>query len=132
MGSDVVMHLLLGLVVVLQPPAPLEPPAPPAVPQASETAPSPPPRPVTYRITGTRVAIGQDVTIADGFKVTGFEVDARKAAQINAGETYISDIDESVIEEAVKSGRLQATTNFDELQTCDAIIICVPTPLRKS
>ena len=67
-----------------------------------------------------------------GFNVTGFEVDAGKAAQINAGETYISDIDESVIEEVVKAGRLQATTNFDELQACDAIIICVPTPLRKT
>src|SRR6185503_1533663 len=68
----------------------------------------------------------------NGFKVTGFEVDEGKASQINAGETYIGDIDPSLIKECVASGRLRATTNFDDLQECDAIIICVPTPLRKT
>jgi len=36
------------------------------------------------------------------------------------------------VKELVDSGRLHATTNFDELKDCDAIIICVPTPLRKT
>jgi UDP-N-acetyl-D-glucosamine dehydrogenase len=68
----------------------------------------------------------------NGFKVTGFEVDDRKAAQINAGETYIGDVDESLIKESVDAGRLRATTDFNNLKECDAIIICVPTPLRKT
>jgi UDP-N-acetyl-D-glucosamine dehydrogenase len=68
----------------------------------------------------------------NGFKVTGFEVDERKATQINAGQTYIGDVDESLIKEAVDAGRLGATTDFDNLKACDAIIICVPTPLRKT
>ena len=68
----------------------------------------------------------------NGFNATGFEVDENKAAQINAGQTYIGDIDSAVFKECVTSGRLRATTDFDDLKECDAIIICVPTPLRKT
>src|SRR6266850_846260 len=68
----------------------------------------------------------------NGFKIIGFEVDERKADRINAGETYISDVDESLVKESVDAGRLRATTDFANLKECDAIIICVPTPLRKT
>src|SRR5260370_5136642 len=68
----------------------------------------------------------------NGFKIIGFEVDERKAERINAGETYISDVDESLVKESVDAGRLRATTDFANLKECDAIIICVPTPLRKT
>ena len=67
-----------------------------------------------------------------GFNGTGFEVDAEKTAKINAGESYIGDVESSQVKELVNIGKLQATTNFDELKECDAIIICVPTPLRKT
>lgn len=69
---------------------------------------------------------------AGGFHATGFEVDAEKAAKINAGESYIGDVSAATIKELVDSGRLRATTNFDHLKDCDAIVICVPTPLRKT
>src|SRR5687767_7768333 len=67
-----------------------------------------------------------------GFNGTGFEVDAEKAAKINGGESYIGDVESSQIKELIDNGKLHATTNFDELKDCDAIIICVPTPLRKT
>src|SRR6266550_5782509 len=67
-----------------------------------------------------------------GFQAIGFEVDSDKAAQINAGDSYIGDVPRSVIKELVNGKRLSATTNFDQLQNCDAVIICVPTPLRKT
>jgi UDP-N-acetyl-D-glucosamine dehydrogenase len=67
-----------------------------------------------------------------GLRATGFEVDARKAEAINRGESYIGDVGSDVLREAVTSERLHATTDFDELSSCDAIIICVPTPLRKT
>src|SRR6476469_931289 len=67
-----------------------------------------------------------------GFQAIGFEVDSDKAAQINAGDSYIGDVPGSIIKELVEGKRLSATTNFDQLQNCDAIIICVPTPLRKT
>jgi UDP-N-acetyl-D-glucosamine dehydrogenase len=67
-----------------------------------------------------------------GFKATGFEVDEKKAAQINSGVSYIGDIGSDVVKELVDNGRLRATTDFDNLKDCDAVIICVPTPLRKT
>jgi UDP-N-acetyl-D-mannosaminuronate dehydrogenase len=68
----------------------------------------------------------------NGFDSTGFEVDETKAAEINAGRSYIGDVPSSAIKELVEAGRLHATTEFEHLKTCDAVIICVPTPLRKT
>ena len=67
-----------------------------------------------------------------GFASVGFEVDQNKAATINAGESYIGDIDSATVKELVAGKRLRATTDFDHLKDCDAVIICVPTPLRKT
>jgi UDP-N-acetyl-D-glucosamine dehydrogenase len=67
-----------------------------------------------------------------GFSATGFEVDAGKAEAINRGESYIADVSSSQIAELVEAKRLHATTDFAALKDCDAIIICVPTPLRKT
>jgi UDP-N-acetyl-D-glucosamine dehydrogenase len=67
-----------------------------------------------------------------GFAVTGFEVDGRRVAELNAGRSYIGDVSEYTIHELVASKRLCATTNFDELAQMDTISICVPTPLRKT
>ncbi len=67
-----------------------------------------------------------------GFQAIGFEVDQDKASQINAGTSYIGDVQSSAIKELVDEKKLRATTNFDHLAECDAVIICVPTPLRKT
>ncbi|HVF56899.1 MAG TPA: nucleotide sugar dehydrogenase [Pyrinomonadaceae bacterium] len=67
-----------------------------------------------------------------GLRATGFEVDTAKAESINRGESYIGDVPSSSVKELVASEHLHATTDFDELGACDCIIICVPTPLRKT
>src|SRR5262249_150300 len=67
-----------------------------------------------------------------GFSVTGFDVDAHKAAQINAGTSYIPDVPDADLAAAVKGGKLRATTDMRALGEMDAIDICVPTPLRKT
>ena len=69
---------------------------------------------------------------AKGFRAVGFEVDEKKADAINRGESYIGDVAPEAVKELVASERLRATTDFDDLASCDAIIICVPTPLRKT
>lgn len=69
---------------------------------------------------------------ASGFQGTGFEVDEAKAKQINAGSSYIGDVASRKVKEVVDARRLRATTDFSHLSECDAIIICVPTPLRKT
>ena len=67
-----------------------------------------------------------------GFRGIGFEVDQQKADQINSGSSYIGDVPDSRVKELVDGSLLQATTDFAHLKACDAIIICVPTPLRKT
>src|SRR4030088_2406956 len=67
-----------------------------------------------------------------GFHAIGFEVDEKKVEQINAGRSYIGDVATRQVQELVQAGRLRATNDFDHLKECDAIIICVPTPLRKT
>jgi len=64
-----------------------------------------------------------------GFQVTGFDLDPRKVAAIGRGESYIKHIGKERVAEAVASGRYLATTDFDRLADCDAVVICVPTPL---
>lgn len=67
-----------------------------------------------------------------GFEGIGFEVDANKADAINSGRSYIVDVSDESVDRCVKDGKLSATTEFDKLADCDVIIICVPTPLRKT
>lgn len=64
-----------------------------------------------------------------GLKVIGFEKSSVKAEKINKSENYISDVESDKLKEVVGNGNLRATTDFSELKKCDAIIICVPTPL---
>jgi len=68
----------------------------------------------------------------NGFKGYGFEVDSHKANQINEGTSYIGDVPSDRVKKLVDEKLLQATTDFQHLRECDAIIICVPTPLRKT
>jgi UDP-N-acetyl-D-glucosamine dehydrogenase len=65
-----------------------------------------------------------------GFKVTGFDIDAKKVTDLEAGRSYIFRIPAEEIQTARKQG-LQATTDFSQLSIMDAIILCVPTPLTE-
>ncbi len=67
-----------------------------------------------------------------GLFTTGFEVDESKAAEINSGRSYVGDVASSLVKDLIDSRHLTATTDFDHLADCDAVIICVPTPLRKT
>ena len=66
-----------------------------------------------------------------GFRVTGFDIDAAKVAALNAGRSYIHRIEPAQIAAALASG-FTATTDFAHLRNCDAVLICVPTPLGSS
>ncbi len=67
-----------------------------------------------------------------GFRGIGFEVDERKIAEINSGNSYIVDVPSEAIKSCVAAEKLKATSDFSQLSDCDVIIICVPTPLRKT
>jgi UDP-N-acetyl-D-glucosamine dehydrogenase len=64
-----------------------------------------------------------------GFGVVGFDTDPRKAAALERGDSYIRHIGPERVRKAFESDRMSATTDFAQLAGCDAILICVPTPL---
>ncbi len=68
----------------------------------------------------------------EGFDVTGFDVDAWKVAEINAGRSYIGDVKTKDVASTVADGHLRATTDMSQLHDMDVVDICVPTPLRKT
>lgn len=65
----------------------------------------------------------------EGVSVLGFEKSDEKARKVNSAQNYISDVKEEDLKLVVENGRLSATTDFSRLSGCDAILICVPTPL---
>ncbi len=67
-----------------------------------------------------------------GFTVCGVELDLERASLVNAGTSYVADVADRDLQALVASGRLSASTTFDAVAAADAIVICVPTPLRKS
>ncbi|HKO56895.1 MAG TPA: nucleotide sugar dehydrogenase [Thermoanaerobaculia bacterium] len=64
-----------------------------------------------------------------GFPVLGFDVDPAKTEALMRGESYIRHIGVERIKRTFSGGRAEATTDFERLAECDAILICVPTPL---
>jgi UDP-N-acetyl-D-glucosamine dehydrogenase len=67
-----------------------------------------------------------------GFPTVGFEVDAKKVEELNKGNSHIVDVPSENVQKSLDAGKFKATTDFAELEKCDVIIICVPTPLRKT
>ncbi|MCJ1883446.1 UDP-N-acetyl-D-glucosamine 6-dehydrogenase [Pseudomonas sp. LA21] len=67
---------------------------------------------------------------AIGFNVLGIDIDESKVTMLNAGESYIEHISaEKII--AARSSGFTATSDFRRVAECDALILCVPTPLNK-
>jgi UDP-N-acetyl-D-glucosamine dehydrogenase len=64
---------------------------------------------------------------AQGRDVIAVDIDRRKVDALRAGHSYIEDVGDDVL--AAVGPRIEATTHFAELVRCDAILICVPTPL---
>jgi UDP-N-acetyl-D-glucosamine dehydrogenase len=64
------------------------------------------------------------------FRVTGFDIDARKVDTLAKGGSYIYRIVAEEIQAAQANG-FSATADFSQLTAMDAIIICVPTPLNE-
>ena len=67
-----------------------------------------------------------------GFKVLGIDTNEKKVRWVNQGISYIEDIPNHRLTPLVEGSLLTATCDFDALDQCDAVSICVPTPLRKT
>ena len=67
-----------------------------------------------------------------GFSTTGLDTDLDRVTALNAGRSYTPDVDSGVLRSVIEAGRYEATADASVLERSDVIIICVPTPLRKS
>ena len=68
----------------------------------------------------------------NGFETIGFDIDDKKIPVLNGGCSYINHISSSRIQRSITSGKFRATTDFSQISSCDAVILCVPTPLDES
>ncbi len=66
-----------------------------------------------------------------GYKVYGIETDRERLARLRRKEAYITDIDEKSLKSVINLKKLIPCGEFNVLKEVDAIIICVPTPLKK-
>jgi UDP-N-acetyl-D-glucosamine dehydrogenase len=65
-----------------------------------------------------------------GYRVIGIDIDADKVERLKRGESYIKHIESAALRKARDRG-FEPTTDFSMAGKCDALIICVPTPLNK-
>ncbi|MCX5715295.1 MAG: nucleotide sugar dehydrogenase [Candidatus Omnitrophica bacterium] len=67
-----------------------------------------------------------------GFDVVGIDVDKTKVASLKQKRSYILDVTSEDVRAVVSAGLFYATTDYGAIKKLDAVIICVPTPLRKT
>jgi UDP-N-acetyl-D-glucosamine dehydrogenase len=67
-----------------------------------------------------------------GYRVIGFDVQARVVKTVNAGHSHILDVSSAGLAAEVAAGRIVATDDPSRLAKADLISICVPTPLSKT
>jgi UDP-N-acetyl-D-glucosamine dehydrogenase len=67
-----------------------------------------------------------------GVVVRGIDLDLERVTLLNRGQSYLVDISSETLGPLVAEGRLSASAAFDDVGAADVLIICVPTPLRKS
>jgi UDP-N-acetyl-D-glucosamine dehydrogenase len=67
-----------------------------------------------------------------GFRVTGLDTDLDRLGPLNLGRSHTPDVSNEDLRWLREQGRYEATADPSVLHASDAVIICVPTPLRKS
>jgi UDP-N-acetyl-D-glucosamine dehydrogenase len=65
-----------------------------------------------------------------GHEIVGLDTDTRKVEALNEGRSYVEDVPDEALSPLRE--RLTATSRHADLSPCDAVIICVPTPLTSS
>jgi UDP-N-acetyl-D-glucosamine dehydrogenase len=67
-------------------------------------------------------------------RVLGLDIDGKKVRALNAGRSYIQHIPAAEIKKFVRNGKFSASEDFSQIakQNVAAILICVPTPLKKN
>jgi UDP-N-acetyl-D-glucosamine dehydrogenase len=64
-----------------------------------------------------------------GLEVRGVDLDRSKVDAIAAGRSYIEDVADEALRPHVEAGRIAASVDPSVLRECDAVLICLPTPI---
>ncbi|CAN8062972.1 unnamed protein product [Agarophyton chilense] len=64
-----------------------------------------------------------------GYHVIGYDVDALKIERLEKGSSYIRHMESDIVKKLSQSGHFTPTTDFNKLQLCQVLIICLPTPV---
>jgi UDP-N-acetyl-D-glucosamine dehydrogenase len=67
-----------------------------------------------------------------GFNVVGIDLDQSKIDKLKEGQSYIGDVSDKTINDALRMKRFTPSSDFSVLHDVDTVSICVPTPLSKS
>src|ERR1019366_2602942 len=67
-----------------------------------------------------------------GVRVLGLDIDAKKVSALNAGRSYIQHIPARDIKSPVRDRKLPPATVLAKIKSVEAVLICVPTPLKKN
>jgi UDP-N-acetyl-D-glucosamine dehydrogenase len=66
-----------------------------------------------------------------GFKVYGIDLDVDRVNKLHRKKSYITDVSDKEIARPVSRGKFIASTDFSHIKRCGAVIICVPTPIKR-
>jgi len=66
----------------------------------------------------------------EGFSVWGIDVDEDRIKKLKRRESYITDVSQKYLSRCFNTKRFKVTTNFKAISETQAILICVPTPLK--
>ncbi|PCI97005.1 MAG: UDP-N-acetyl-D-glucosamine dehydrogenase [Alphaproteobacteria bacterium] len=72
-----------------------------------------------------------EVITQKGFKTIGVDIDPVKVDMLNQGRSYLHHIEDDRIQDMLATKRFEASENLEKVAQCDAVIICVPTPLGR-
>jgi UDP-N-acetyl-D-glucosamine dehydrogenase len=67
-----------------------------------------------------------------GFSVIGIDTDLDRISTLQAGQSCTPDLESEDLMALIRQGRYEATSDFSVLERVDVVVVCVPTPLRKS
>lgn len=67
-----------------------------------------------------------------GFNVIGLDIDQGRVKTLNSGRSLTPDVRDEDLRALCEAGRYKASSDYSCLANSDIMLICVPTPLRKS
>lgn len=65
-----------------------------------------------------------------GFDVLGYDLDKNKISALSAAESYVDDVTDDELRQALATGRFLPSDSDQDLTDFDVAVIAVPTPLR--